>query len=211
MCNLFLCDCETNIINYADDTTLHACEPSMDLVLSKLEKGTSTVFTWFQNNYLKANSGKSHLLTTSDNIQRINVRGNQLSSSKSEELLGILIDHKLTFENYLLNIVQKVNQKLHALARISKYMPQKKLRIIIKAFASSQFAYCPLIWMFHSRQINHKINKLHERALLIVYNDHFSSFEELLSVTVHQRNLQTLAIEMYKTLNGLSPDYARHF
>ena len=81
----------------------------MDLVLNKLEKDTSTVFTWFQNNYLKANSGKSHLLTTSDNIQHINVGGNQLSSSKYEELLGILIDHKLTFTNHLLNTVQKLN------------------------------------------------------------------------------------------------------
>ena len=94
MCDLFLSDCETNIINYADDTTLCACEPNMDLLLSKFEKDTSTVFTWFQNNYLIANSGKSHLLTTSDNIQHINVEGNQLSSSKSEEVLGILIDHK---------------------------------------------------------------------------------------------------------------------
>ena len=89
-------------------------------------------------------------------------------------------------------------------------MPRKKLRIIMKAFVSSQFGYCPLIWMFHSRQINHKINKLHERALRIVYNDYFWSFEELLSqdksVTVHQRNLQKLATEMYKILNGLSPD-----
>ena len=80
----------------------------------------------------------------------------------------------------------------------------------MKTFVSSQFVYCQLIWMFHSRQINHKINKLHERALRIVYNDHFWSFEELLSkdkyVTVHHRNLQTLAAEMYKILNGLSPD-----
>ena len=171
----------------------------MDFLFCKLERDTSTVFTWFQNNYLKANSGKSHLLTTSDNIQHINVGGNQLSSSKSEELLGILIDHKLTFENHLLNIVQKVNQKLHALARISKYMPRKKLRIIMKAFVSSQFAYCPLIWMFHSRQINHKINKLHERAPRIAYNDHFSSFEELLSK-------EKSVTEMYEILNGLSPD-----
>ena len=99
---------------------------------------------------------------------------------------------------------------MHALARISEYMPQKKLRIIMKAFVSSQFTYCPLIRMFHSRQINRKINKLHERALTIVCNHHFSSFEELLSqdksVTVHQRNLQMLATEMYKILNGISPD-----
>ena len=70
MCDLYLCDCESNIINYADDTTLYACEPNMDLVLRKLEKDMSTVFTWFQNNYLKANSGKSYLLTTSDYIQQ---------------------------------------------------------------------------------------------------------------------------------------------
>ena len=61
MCYLFLCNCESNIINYADDTTLYTCEPNMDLVLSKLEKDAFTVFTWFQKNYLKANSGKSHL------------------------------------------------------------------------------------------------------------------------------------------------------
>ena len=89
-------------------------------------------------------------------------------------------------------------------------MPRKKLKFIIKAFVSSQFAYCPLIWMFYSRQINHKTNKLHERTLRIVYNNHFSPFEELLSkdksVTVHQRNHQVLATEMYEILNGLSPD-----
>ena len=168
----------------------------MDLVLNKLKKETFTVFTWFQNNYLKTNSGKSHLLIISDYIQHINIGGNQLSCSKYEEQLGILIYYKLTFENHLSNIVQNVNQNLQSLAKISKYIRQKKLRIIMKAFVSSQFAYCPLIWMFHSRQINHKINKLHERALRIVYNDHFSSFEELLSkdksVTVHQRNLQIL-------------------
>ena len=77
----------------------------MDFLLSKLERDTSTVFTWLQNNYLKANSRKSHLLATSDNIQHINVWGNQLISSKYEELRGILRDHKLTFENHLLNIV----------------------------------------------------------------------------------------------------------
>ena len=128
-----------------DDTTLYACEPNMDLELSKLKKDTSTVFTWLQSNYLNANSGKSHLLTTSSNIQHINIGRNQLSISKYEELLGILIDHKLTFENHLLNIVQKVNQKLHALVHASE-----EAENIMKAFVSSQLAYCPLIWMFHS-------------------------------------------------------------
>ena len=61
--------------------------------------------------------------------------------------------------------------------------------------------------MFHSRRIDHEISKLHEMALRIAYKDHFSSFDELLyknkSVTVHQWNLQILAVEMYRIINGL--------
>ena len=48
MCDLFLCDCETNITNYANDTTLYACEPNMHLILNKIKKDTSTVCKWFQ-------------------------------------------------------------------------------------------------------------------------------------------------------------------
>ena len=43
----------------------------------------------------------------------------------------------------------------------------------------------------------------------MIYMDEVSSFEELLrkdvSVTVHHRNLHSLAIEMYKVLNGIGP------
>ena len=70
--------------------------------------------------------------------------------------------------------------------------------MLIQAFFNSQFSYCPLVWMFHSRHINTKINNLHFRALRMVYLDEISSFEELLnkdgSVNVHHRNFQLLAI-----------------
>ena len=158
----------------------------MDVVSSKLEKNVFKVFTWFQNNYLKANSRKSHLLTTSDIVLHINVRGNQLSSSKHEKLLGVVIGYKLKFEGHLLNIVQKINQKIHTFEIISKYVPQKKLRITMKAFVTLQNAHCPLIWMLYNGRINHKINKLHERAFRIVSKDHFSSFKENLSQSIKE-------------------------
>ena len=57
--------------------------------------------------------------------------------------------------------------------------------------------YCPLIWMFCSRKLNNKINRLHKRSLRIAYEDYVSSFEELLikdgSVTIQQSNLKVLA------------------
>ena len=79
----------------------------------------------------------------------------------------------------------------------------------MNTFFRSQFSYCPLVWMCHSRTLNNEINTLHERCLRIVYNDKLSSFQNLLdqdrSVSVHTRNLQALAIEMYKVSKGIAP------
>ena len=83
----------------------------------------------------------------------------------------------------------------------------------MKFFVKSQFGYCPLIWMFHSRRLNNKINSIHERALRITYQDHISIFQLLLnkdnSVSIHHRNLQALATEMFKIQRDLSPDILR--
>ena len=63
--------------------------------------------------------------------------------------------------------------------------------------------------MFCSRKLNHRINRLHERALRIAYSDYISSFEELLikdkSTTIHQKNLRVVAVEMYKISHNMSP------
>ena len=63
--------------------------------------------------------------------------------------------------------------------------------------------------MLHSRELNNKINRIHERSLRSVYSDKTSTFRELLdkdnSVSVHHKNIQVLATEIYKTVNGLAP------
>ena len=81
----------------------------------------------------------------------------------------------------------------------------------MKAFIESQFSYCPLAWMMHSRTANNRINGIHERALRLTYSDYLSSFDKLLekdkSFTIHERNLQRLATEIYKIINNLSPTF----
>ena len=80
---------------------------------------------------------------------------------------------------------------------------------MIKSFIISQFDYCPLIWMILNRNLNKKINHIHERALRVVNDDYSSSFKDLPdkhnSVTIHQRNLQQLAIEIFQVKIGIAP------
>ena len=91
---------------------------------------------------------------------------------------------------------------------MANYMEPLKGRILINAFFKAQFSYYPAIWMFHSRTLNNKINRLHERCLRIVYNNKLSNFEELLhndnSVSIHHNNIHALAIEMFKVVNRVS-------
>ena len=64
--------------------------------------------------------------------------------------------------------------------------------------------------MFHNRALNHKINRLHERCLRVIYNDGHSSYDELLnldnSVSIPQKNLQILATEMFRVYTGSATD-----
>ena len=61
--------------------------------------------------------------------------------------------------------------------------------IVIK----SKFSYCPLLWMFCSRQTNNIIHKIHKKAFRIVPNDHISDFETMLQnindITIPHREI----------------------
>ena len=91
-----------------------------------------------------------------------------------------------------------------------------KKKKLVSSFFNSRFNYFPLIWMFRSRIINNKINHLHERCLRLLCGDKSSPFEKLLkqdkSVTIHTRNLQILATEMFKVYQNIySPIFSEIF
>ena len=95
-------------------------------------------------------------------------------------------------------ICKKAHKKLRAPSRITNYLELPKRRILMNAFFEAQFNYCPIIWMFHRRCLNNKINRLHERCPRMIYNDKISNFEKLLnkddSVSIHHNNIHALAI-----------------
>ena len=210
MCDMFFEKYECDIASYADDNTPHTYDSDLYTVLSKLKNCTDSLFTWFKENHLKPNGDKCHLLVTTEKSISMNIDGSNIENKKEQKLLGIKFDSSLSFKGHITSICKKASQKLHALARIVSYMDLPKRKVLMKAFVTSQFSYCPLIWMFHSRTLNNRINNIHERALRLTYKDNQSSFKELLekdsSVTVHHKNLQALVTEIFKVKNDLAPD-----
>ena len=116
---------------------------------------------------------------------------------------------KFRFKNHVSNLCKKASQKLHALARVSKYMERSKLELTLTSFVMPHFNYCPLVWIFYDRKPYKKINKIHERVLRIIHKVITSNFEGLLiksnSVSFRQRDLQLLLIEIYKIISNFNP------
>ena len=72
----------------------------------------------------------------------------------------------------------------------------------------SQCAYCPLIWMFCSKTDMQRVEKVQYKSLQVVYNNYLATYDELLALDnklkIHQRHLQFLAIEIYKSKINLT-------
>ena len=164
-------------------------------VLDNLQGALEKMFQWFSTNNLVANAKKCHLLTSSITPVDINISNTEILNKERVKLLGVNLEGRLNFDFHVNTLLKKASKKYHALARVCNHINKKKRRILMNAFITSQFSYCPLVWMSHSRAMNNRINKIHEKALRLVYKDKTNlSLDDLLkkdkSVSIHQRNLQ---------------------
>ena len=124
---------DVNIANYADDNTSFVSGDTPLTVITSLENAAEKLLKWFANNYMKANHDKCHLLMSTLTPISIKIKDYIIRNSDNEKLLGVTVGVNLHFNCHLENM-------------------------LINSFFTSQFNYCPLTWMCHSRTMNNKIN-----------------------------------------------------
>ena len=130
----------SDICNYADGTTIYACDKNLDNISHRLETDCIVALEWFTDTLMKLNADKCHLLVLGQKCDdRVTFRiGNaDVVNSSEEELLRVQIDSKLSFDNHVSKLFQKASNKLYALARISPFMDQSKLRTLMRALPVS--------------------------------------------------------------------------
>ena len=129
----------------------------------------------------------------------------------SVSLLGVNFDHLLTFNNHITDICKKAARQLAVLKRIGHFLTVQGKLTIYKSFIMSNFNYCPLIWHFCSKANTNKLEKIQERALRFIYNDHSSTYTDLFesagTVTLHIKRSKDIACEVFKIVNKLAPSF----
>ena len=160
--------------NYADDNNLFSIRKNKDEIKNILSSDFRIVNDWFYENFMVLNPEKSHFMCLGkdiDDTETLSFNDLALKNSQEVGILGMTLHRSMGFNTHIKNICRKAGQKLSALLRISPYLDQGKKVLLYKSMIKSQFNYCPLVWMYCSRQSNNLINRVHERGLRLSYRN----------------------------------------
>ena len=111
--DLFFILKETDVCNFADDTTPHVCDGSIKQVLIRLEHDSAIAICWFESNYMKLNTDKCHLLVSGNKNEHMwaKVGNDKIWESRTVKLLGVTIDNQLKFNGPCTEYMQESQQK----------------------------------------------------------------------------------------------------
>ena len=168
---------QATMYNYADDNTLAYFSRSLPDLIKVLEKEAGNALSWLKQNEMIANPDKFHALFVKKdqtNTLGINVdfQGHTIKSEENVKLLGVTLDYKLNFDPHISNLCKKAASQLNVLKRLRSFIGFAEREVLVQSFVYSNFNYCPLVWYFSSSKSLQKIEKIQERALRFLYNDH---------------------------------------
>ena len=202
---------DNNLYGYADDHSISNSSTSLEELKDRLSIDSNMAIKWLSNNQMIANPSKFQAIIlnkSKDHISTdINIDGQIIRSSNLVTLLGIDIDDKLNFDSHINNLCIKTGGQLNSLYRFNKYLSMPAKKLAINSYIYSNFSYCPLIWHCSSAKSKVSIENMQKRALKLI--DDSQSLEDFKpgKSSMEVKRLRSLALEIYKTLNHLNPDY----
>ena len=221
--NLFVNDIvyifeRSTLYNYADDNTISVSGPSKEIIIQTLANETQKAIEWFRVNMMEANPQKFQALFLKHRVSQsectiVNVNDFIIKSETNVKLLGVKIDEHLNFNEHIKDTCRKAGAQLNVLNRLSRNLDVHGRMSIFRCFILSHFNYCALVWHFCGVKNSNKLERIQYRALKFVFMDFNSPYESLLKRaklnSLETSRKQMMLKEMYKAVNGMSPEILR--
>ena len=183
----------------------------------ELEQATN-LYSWLKANKLSLNIAKTEFMVVSsrqkflaENCSELNIRlDNQpISRVDHAKSLGLIIDDRLSWSNYIKELCRKISSAIGALRRIRSLVSQSTAVQIYNALIQPHFDYCAPVWDGLSSYLCEKLQKLQNRAARVILQANCELNSSLLLETLKWdqlsiRRRKHKAIMMFKSLNGLA-------
>ena len=213
----------TTVDIFADDTNISTTNKSVDQIANLLSADLNSVENWCKSNSMSLNITKSKVMYVASkhtydlikhSLPTIPFNDSFINVSSSEKLLGITITSTLAWDNHINLVLKKCNSLLFLLSRIKIYLSIDMRKRFYNAYILPHFDYCCVIWGNCSNALEDKLVKFQKRAARLILNkDLLASssimFDQLKWMTFPERVIYLKSVQMYKTLNGKSPEYLK--
>ena len=115
----------------------------------------------------------------------MSINNTKISNEKRVKLLGVNLEGRLNFDHHVNTHLKRASKTYHALSEACNHMDRKRRRILLNAFITSRFSYCAFVCMSHSRTLNNRINKIHEKTLRLDTSKLGRSLRSLFFLATH--------------------------
>ena len=212
---------QSNVIMYADDTTLYVVGSSYNELQITLQHELNVLGNWIRTNKLQLNVDKTKLMiigskqklnSCHDNDISITYNGIEIEHCASFKCLGVVIDKHLLWHDHVNSVCRKIYAGLAMLKRIRPFVEDDTLKLLYSCLIQSQMDYCCEIWGDRFNTHIERITKLQKRAarLILMCNIYTPSkdlFSRLRWQPFTQRIVYFRAVFVYKCLNNISARY----
>lgn len=174
--DLPLCVQKTDILLFADDSTLSSFGPTVSSVSEKINFDAQIINEWANSNKMVLHCGKtkSMLVTSKPKLAkhdcnlRININDSDIEQVSSAKLLGVYLDSTLSWEKHITHLCSVISSRIGLLNRLAKFVPYTLLRMVYNALIFPYFVYCCTVWGSCSSSNLTKLLRLQKRAGRII-------------------------------------------
>ena len=211
---------------FADDATNTASAKSLNIVKTKLQSNADNLLNWCKNNRMVLNVDKTKVMVISPNLRRnidetnieINLSDRTICQVAEEKLLGVQIDHALSWNSQVQKQKKTIIFKLFLLKRIRKFLPLETRKLFYNYYVKPHFEYCNTIWGNCSKTNIYTMTKLQKQAARLILNEQMNKenttpstvlFQTLDWQTFEENVKYRQALLVYKALNNGAPGYMK--
>ena len=204
---------------FADDTTLHSSAKSTSDIQSSLQCGLKDISDWCISNQMLIHPQKTKcmVITSRQKHQlepltlKLFIDNTPLEQVHSHNVLGVIIDDELRFENHIDFLTKKLARSLFLLNRLKIYIDSDARKVFFNAHCVSHINYASTVWSSSAQNHLKKLNTLYKRGAKIILPDPTLSTQEKqseLDILPLNKQLEfNKLVSVFKTRFNLTPDY----
>ena len=159
---------------YADDTSLYITGSNIEEMINCMNEELVKIVEWLNINKLTLNVQKTEYIIFAPGRKKIgtsaniSINGNIINRVSEIKFLGVIIDHKLLWQNHTHHVKMKVSKNIGILCKGKKIFKKSTLVTMYNSFINPYIAYCLEIWGLCAKKYSEPIIRLQKLCCRII-------------------------------------------